>query len=102
MQEDETYPIVGSLRLANKCAIDLLDVFVLVYGPQGQNVEVTPAKIFQERLKYNSNVFFEVRLDKVCIKDNGFNVQVCYKTDSITKKKINFKALLPVIQMIRP
>ncbi len=47
MQEDEIYPIVGSLRLANKCAIDLLDVFVLVYGPQGQNVEVTPAKIFQ-------------------------------------------------------
>lgn len=38
----------------------------------------------------------------MCIKDNGFNVQVCYKTDSITKKKINFKALLPVVQMIRP
>jgi hypothetical protein len=36
--EDEMYPVVGSLRLANKCAIDLLDVFVIVYGPQGQNV----------------------------------------------------------------
>ncbi len=47
MQEDDTYPVVGSIRIANKCAIDLLDVFVIVYGPQGQNVEVTPNKIFQ-------------------------------------------------------
>ena len=47
MQDDELYPIVGNLRVANKCAIDLLDIFVLVYDPQGQNIEVTPNKIFQ-------------------------------------------------------
>jgi hypothetical protein len=47
MQDDDIYPVIGSLRLANKCAIDLLDVFVIVYGPQGQNVEVSPSKIFQ-------------------------------------------------------
>lgn len=88
--------------MANKCAIDLLDVFVLLYGPQGQNVEVSPSKIYQERLNYNSNIFFEVKLDKMCIEDNGFNIQVCYKTDAINKKKINFKALLPMVQLIRP
>jgi len=47
MQDDDLYPVVGNLRLANKCAIDLLDVFVIVYGPQGQNVDVSPSKIFQ-------------------------------------------------------
>jgi hypothetical protein len=53
-------------------------------------------------MKYNSNIQFEVRLDKRCIDDHGFSIQVSYKTDSMTKKKVNFKAVLPIIQLIKP
>lgn len=45
--EDDKYPVIANIRVGNKCAIDLIDVFVIVYGPQGSDVEVTPNKIFQ-------------------------------------------------------
>jgi len=34
--------------------------------------------------------------------DGAFSVQICYKTDPINKKKVNFKAILPFIQLIKP
>lgn len=33
---NERYPVTCEVRVANKCAINLYDVFVIVYGPQAQ------------------------------------------------------------------
>lgn len=41
-------------------------------------------------------------MSKACLDENSFSVQIAYKTDSMSKKKINFKVPLPILQLLRP
>ena len=34
---NDRYPVTCEVRVANKCAINLYDIFVIVYGPQAQS-----------------------------------------------------------------
>ena len=36
MTNNERYPVLCEVRVANKCAVSLYDVFVVVFGPQAQ------------------------------------------------------------------
>lgn len=46
MTEDHLNPISVDLRIGNKCSIDLNDVFVIVYGPQGPGLQTDPNNIY--------------------------------------------------------
>lgn len=104
MTGNEQYPVTCEVRVANRCAINLYDVFVIVYGPQAQESELQmrPAKIMYDEFKYNTSFLFEVDLSKICIESGSFNIQISYKSDSVNKKKVNFKAILPFVQLIKP
>lgn len=41
-------------------------------------------------------------LNKQCLEDGGFSIQISYKNDMLSKKKVNFKVPIPVIQLIKP
>ena len=41
-------------------------------------------------------------MNKSALDDNGFNIQISYKTESTSKKKLNFRVILPTLQIIRP
>lgn len=92
------------IRVANKCAISLYDIFVIVYGPQAQEneLQMRPSKVMYDEFKYNTSFLLEVDLSKSCLDNGSFNVQISYKTDAVNKKKVNFKAVLPFIQLIKP
>lgn len=90
------------LRIGNKCSIDLSDVHVIVYGPQGPSIITDPNQIFLDTLKKSSSFSFQVFVNKSCLDDHCFSIQISYKTDSMSKKKINFKVPLPVLQLLRP
>jgi hypothetical protein len=89
------------LRVSNKCLVNLYDVHVIVYGQLGPSVETEPSTIFHEEVKKNTSFGFQVSVDVSCLESNGFNIQISYKTDSMSKKKIHFKVSLPLIQLIR-
>lgn len=61
-----------------------------------------PQKIMHDLFKYNTSFLFEVDLTKTCLEAGNFNIQLSYKTDSINKKKVNFKAVFPFAQLIKP
>lgn len=44
--DDEIHPVVAYIRVGNKCSIDLLDIHVIVYGPQGPSIVTDPNQIF--------------------------------------------------------
>lgn len=100
--DDQNHPIVAAMRVGNKCSIDLYDVHSIIYGPHGPGISTDPCTIFQEIVKKNTSFAYQVSLDKSCLEDNGFSIQMSYKTDSMSKKKINFKVPLPLLQIIRP
>ena len=79
-----------------------MDIHVIVYGPQGPSIITDPNQIFLERMKKSSNFSFQVFINKNCLDDNAFSIQISYKTDSMSKKKINFKVPLPVLQLVKP
>lgn len=101
---NDRFPVTCEVRVANKCAINLYDIFVIVYGPQAQSaeLEMRPSKIMYDEFKYNTSFLFEVDLSKSCIEVGNFSIQLSYKTDSVNKKKVNFKAVLPFAQLIKP
>lgn len=45
---------------------------------------------------------FEVDLTKYILESGGFSVMLSYKTDTISKKKVIFKVVLPFAQLIKP
>lgn len=45
--DDQIHPIVAAMRVGNKCSIDLYDVHVIIYGPQGPGVSTDPSNIFE-------------------------------------------------------
>jgi hypothetical protein len=55
-----------------------------------------------DEFKANTSFLFEVDLSKSCIEVGSFNVQLSYKDDCGRKKKVNFKAVLPFAQLIKP
>ena len=77
-----SYPVVCEVRVANKCAVALGDVFVVVYGPQAQESElqVRPNRLVYDEFKSNSSQFFEVDLSKSCLDSGYFNIQISYKS----------------------
>jgi hypothetical protein len=91
-----------AIRVSNKCLVNIYDVHIIVYGPAGPGIETDPSTIFHEEVKKNTSFGFQVSVDNSCLENNGFNIQLSYKTDSMSKKKINFKVPLPLIQLIRP
>jgi arginine exporter protein ArgO len=102
MVQDQTFAVNAVLRVVNKCSISLYDVYVIVYGVQGPGILTDPSTIFQEEVKKNSGFAFQISIDKACLEENCFNIQISYRTDSLAKKKTNFKIPLPLIQMINP
>ena len=98
------YPVVCEVRVANKCAVSLRDVFVVVYGPQAQESElqVRPNRLVYDEFKSNSSQLFEVDLSKSCLDGGHFSVQLSYRAEGARKKKVSFRATLPFVQLIRP
>ena len=92
------------MRVANKCSVNLADVFLVVYGPQAQESElqIRPARLVFNEFKSNASIFFEVDLSKTCLESGFFNIQISYNSDGFRSKKVNFKAVLPFIQLIKP
>lgn len=66
---NDRFPVTCELRVANKCAISLYDVFVIVYGPQAQEaeLEMNPARIMHDEFKHSTSFLFEVNLGKSCL-----------------------------------
>lgn len=102
MIDNPLHPIEADIRVGNKCSIDLSDVFLIIYGPQGPGLITEPGNIYHERVKKNTNFTFQVYINKDALDDNGFSIQISYKTESTSKKKLNFKVTLPTLQLIRP
>ena len=100
----ERTPVVCQVRIANKCAVSLYDVLVIVFGPQAQESELQmrPAKVMYDEFRQNTSFLFEVDLSKICLESGGFNIMISYKTDSVNKKKVVFKVVLPFVQLIKP
>ena len=61
-----------------------------------------PPRIIYDVFKYNTSFLFEVDLSKSCLDKGNFNIQVSYKVDSVNKKKVNFRAVIPFIHLIKP
>jgi hypothetical protein len=55
-----------------------------------------------DEFKQNTSFLFEVDLSKICLENGGFSIMISYKTDSINKKKVVFKVVLPFVQLIKP
>lgn len=66
---NERFPVTCEVRVANKCAISLYDVFVIVYGPQAQEaeLEMRPARIMHDEFKHSTSFLFEVDLGRSCL-----------------------------------
>lgn len=90
------------MRVGNKCSIDLLDVHVIVYGPQGPSIITDPSQLFLDRLKKTNSFTFQVYVNSNCLDENYFSIQISYKADNMLKKKISFRVPLPVLQLLRP
>lgn len=58
--------------------------------------------MMHEEFKHSTSFLFEVDLSKSCLESGGFSVMIAYKTDSVNKKKVVFKVILPFVQLIRP
>ena len=52
------------MRVGNKCSIDLSDVFLIIYGPQGPGLVTEPTNIYHEKVKKNTNFTFLVHINK--------------------------------------
>lgn len=102
MVDDETYPIVASIKAANKCSIDIYDIHGIVFGSQYSDVEGGTFKVFQQEVKKNSSFTFQVFVDSASLIENAFSVQMSYKTDCSSERKVKFKINLPLVQFIRP
>jgi len=61
-----------------------------------------PNKIMHDEFRSSTSFLFEVDLSKSCLENGGFSIMISYKTDSINKKKVVFKAVLPFVQLIKP
>ena len=102
MIEDPIHPIEADIRVGNKCSIDLSDLFLIVYGPHGPGIVTDPPNVYHEKVKKNTNFNFKVLVNKDALDDNGFSIQISYRTESSSKKKLNFKVSLPTLQLIKP
>ena len=104
MTGNDRTPVLCEIRIANKCAVSLYDLFVVVFGPQAQEneLQMTPSKIIKEQFKPNGLEMFTVQLSKACIESGAFSTMISYKTDMVNKKKVVFKVVLPFVQMIKP
>jgi hypothetical protein len=101
---NERFPMTCEVRVANKCAICLYDVFVIVYGPQAQEneLEMRPGRMMHDKVEHSTSFLFEVDLAKTCLENGHFSIQISYKSDPLAKKKVNFRAVLPFTQLIKP
>jgi len=56
----ERTPVVCQVRIANKCAVSLYDVLVIVFGPQAQESELQmrPAKVMYDEFRQNTIFLF--------------------------------------------
>ena len=104
MTGNDRLPVLCEIRIANKCAVSLYDLFVVVFGPQAQEgeLQVRPGKIMYDEIQSGRSIMLEVDLTKVCIENGGFSVMISYKTDMVNKKKVVFKVVLPFVQLIKP
>lgn len=55
-----------------------------------------------DEFKNSSFFLFEVDLSKSCLDNGGFSIMISYKTDSVNKKKVVFKVVLPFVQLVKP
>lgn len=44
--EDESCPIIGYLKVTNKCSISLFDAHCVAYGSQSSSIETNPSTVF--------------------------------------------------------
>ena len=61
-----------------------------------------PNKIMHDEFRNNTSFLFEVDLSKSCLESGGFSIMISYKTDSVNKKKVVFKVVLPFVQLVKP
>lgn len=74
------------------------DLIVIVYGSVGEALSVNPPKIFAQRLPPEQVVSFEVYLSNINLESQYISMQMSYKSESLTKKKLQVRLPRPIIK----
>jgi hypothetical protein len=87
-----------NVSIRNKTILTLMDLIVIVYGSVGEALSVNPAKIYAQRLQPDDLMSFEVYLSNIVLDNQHINMQMSYKSETLSKKKIQVRVPRPIIK----